>query len=122
MPPGSYTCQPLSEENFVQPPPAPPSEGVTPEEQSYLDSMKLPPDLCPPGMIAYPVPISGDIVHPGDPGEGNSGDVPKPPDADTKKPKAKKAEAKARAKARRKKAKAKKRRLAKAKARAASRR
>lgn len=138
MPPGSYTCQPLSEENFLQPPPFKPSGGMTPEEQEYADSMKLPPDLCPPGMIAYPVPIPGDIPHPGPPPKGSPLDVNTPADpgprraeaekAKAKAKKAKKAKAKkaktkkAKAKARRKKAKAKAERRRAARAKAASRR
>lgn len=88
--------------------------------------MKLPPDLCPPGMIAYPVPTYGDIEHPGGPAKSGPPSLIDPTGADTEaagtngskvdhaKAK-KKAKAKAKAKARRKKAKAraKKRRQAK---------
>lgn len=126
MPPGSYTCQPLSEESFLESPPFRPPGDKTPEEQEYADSMKLPPDLCPTGMIAYPVPIPGDIASPGNPAKGNPLDVTKARGSDVEKAKvektkAKKARAKlkkAKAKARRKKAKAKaqKRRLARARA------
>lgn len=124
MPPGSYACQPLSEENFLEPPPFRPPRDMTPEEQEHADSMKLPPDLCPPGMIAYPVPIPGDIAHPGNPMKRNPPYVAEPRGSDVEKVKAEKTKAKKaraklkKAKAHRKKAKAKakKRRLARAKA------
>jgi hypothetical protein len=117
MPPGSYTCRPLSEENFLPPPPIGSPEVMTPEEQAFADASKLPPDLCPPGMIAYPVPSLDYGPHPQAPPTGTPQDAPEPADSSAEKSKAKKAKAlrkKAKAKALRKKARAKKRRLAKA--------
>lgn len=123
MPPGSYECRPLSDENFLPPPPVGgSSDEMTPEDEEATDAAKLTTGLCPPGMIAYPVAISGDIAHPGTPGIGNGdvhpgkaekpqGDV-HPGKAD--KPKSKNAKKRCLAKAKSKKAK--KRCLAKAKA------
>lgn len=121
MPEGSYVCKPISAENLLQPPPIRPPD-LSPEEQAYADANKLPPDLCPPGMIAYPVPSWVDELT----GPMKSGPPPMTDPAESEpelaepkkkaKPKTKAKKAKAQAKRKKAKAKAKKRHQAKSKA------
>lgn len=120
MPEGSYICKPLSAENFKQPPPPLPIGDISPEEQAYLDSMKLPPDLCPPGTIVTPNPDRVDGTMKGSPPSFITNPAsPEPeltePSRTKPKAKAKKAKAKAQAKRKKAKAKAKKRRQGKSK-------